>query len=394
MKIAYFVNNPLLKRDIDLYGVEYFSNRGVVVEFFILFNIVSPKVFHKKDSDYKFQEYFRSWFDLYRRLYKLDREDYVFISDSPLSSQSFMLYVIFTLLNIEYYFVDNWYVPASSNTNRRDSSKRINVINIIPKIIKVVKYYSTLSFFRYFLKKPKTVFYSVQESIYSKQITGKRSTIIPYCSFNYDAYLNAALSKESSIMLIKPYFIFIDQYLSNHPDFHKHKKRPPVTEKYYASLNSFCKRLSDYSGCEYIVASHPRRPSEESKSFDTQYVFDYKSAFMIKDCDFVVAHYSMAIDFAVLFEKPVLLITTDEIEESWVNKFIISLSMNLNTKIINIDKPFDSGVIESVLQTDFQERKKIYDNFKLKHILYDGANVFRTYEIIYKEIVREKIYKP
>ena len=386
MNIVYFVNNPLLKRDIDLYGVDYFKEKDITVIFFVLHDIVSPDVFHKNDSDYEFQESFKTWSRLYGRLSKLNRKDYVFISDVPLSFQTLMLYVILTILNINYFFVDNWYVPASSDTSKRDKSQPVTIANIFFKIIKVTKIYGALYCFRFCIRKPEKIFCSVKDSVHAKQMRGRHSSIIPYCSFNYNLYLDARASHDQKGMPVKPYFVFIDQYLDKHPDFYKNKKKPPVTEKYYKALNSFCKGLSEYAGVKYVVASHPRRPITENVDFDTPYLYDYKSVFLVKECDFIVAHYSMAVDFAVLFGKPVLLITTDEIEKSWVNKFVVSLSKKLATDIINIDKPIDFSEIQSVFQNDASERERVYDKFKAEHILFDPKNDMRTYEIVYKEL--------
>ena len=386
MNIIYFVNNPLLKRDIDLYGVNYFKEREITVSFFVLHDIVSPDILHKNDAEYEFQETFKTWSRLCRRLSKLNKKEFVFISDVPLSFQTLMLYVILTILNINYFFVDNWYVPASSDTSKRDENQPIRVTNILQKIIKVTKIYSAFYIYRFCIRKPGKIFCSVKHSEHAKQIEGRRSSIIPYCSYNYDLYLDARTTDEPKGMPVKPYFVFIDQYLDKHPDFYKNKKKPPVTEKYYKTLNSFCERLSEYAGCKYVVASHPRRPITENVDFDTPYIYDYKSVFLVKECDFIVAHYSMAIDFAVLFGKPVVLITTDEIEKSWVNKFIVSLSKKLATDVINIDNPIDFSRIRSSFQHDFKDRDHVYEKFKEEHILFDPMNDMRTYEIIYKEL--------
>ena len=47
MEIIYFVTTPLIKRDLDLYGVDYFNSKGIKVTFFVLFDVLTPNIIHK-----------------------------------------------------------------------------------------------------------------------------------------------------------------------------------------------------------------------------------------------------------------------------------------------------------------------------------------------------------
>lgn len=390
MKIIYFVNNPLLKRDLNLYGVSFFNEKNIDVIFFVLYEITSPNISHKSDLNYKNQEIFKSWHQLFKRLYEINKKDFLFISDSPLSSQNFALYLIFTILNIKYYFVDNWYVPATFSTKKRDNTQKINVKTIFSKIIKVLKYYGTHISYKIFLKKPLVIFQCVMNSAHSKHIKGIHSDIIPYCSFNYDTYIDTKNDNSQYFKELKPYYLFIDQYLDGHPDFFIKNKKPPVSKNYYKSVNKFFAELTEHTKNNCVVANHPRRPKSIKSDFNTKYVYEYETANLVKECEFVVAHYSMAIDLAVLFEKPILIITSNEIENSWVSKFIKSIAKSLEFEAINIDSPYDEDKINNTLKKLSSEQNYIYSRFRNNHICYNKDNNKKTYQIIYKEIERRK----
>lgn len=131
-------------------------------------------------------------------------------------------------------------------------------------------------------------------------------------SMDYEVYLK---TKEKNEKIISgDYYVFLDEYLPYHPDNETvgYYINP---EKYYEEVNCFLEKIKNKYGCRVIVALHPRANMEISKQ---KYSSDFElrrfeTAELIKDCKFVVAHFSTAISYAALFYKPLILFLTDDL---------------------------------------------------------------------------------
>ena len=63
-----------------------------------------------------------------------------------------------------------------------------------------------------------------------------------------------------------------------------------------------------------IIAAHPRRDKKDLPNIDKRFIFN-KTPQLIRDSALVVLHHSTAISLAVLFKKPMVLLTLDEFEK-------------------------------------------------------------------------------
>jgi len=59
---------------------------------------------------------------------------------------------------------------------------------------------------------------------------------------------------------------------------------------------------------------------------------------LVRDCTLVLCHASTAVSFAVLFRKPLMFITTDEIERSPFRKVIARMSSRFAARRVNADR--------------------------------------------------------
>ena len=91
----------------------------------------------------------------------------------------------------------------------------------------------------------------------------------------------------------------------------------------------------------------------------------------------MIAHASTAINFAVLFNKPVLFITTKELQQNIISSYIESMALKLGKKPIYID---DSTKIDS--EIDFLSiNEKDYDMYKNSYIKKDGSEDLPFWQI-------------
>ncbi len=385
-QLVIFVTTPLIQRDIKIYGVDFYEQQGINTYFFNLWPLFSKGLQHKTDINFKNQIEIDSVKCLYTELLRFKKQNSIFLSDVGFRKKSFILYLLLTVLRIEYSFVDNWYaiLPDIKFKERFLRNVRKNLFVTLIKILKLFEKYilSLPEFvFEFFLRKPKFVFLPTKKSFHSKIFIGKKTIIIPYSSFNYDDFITAEESNVVSI-LNENYFVFIDQYLTNLPDFARNGTINPLTSDYYNSLNSCFNKIKSDMCVEFVIAAHPRRSLEEKKVFDTENLFIYKTFNLIRYSDFVIAHYSNSIFWAVLLNKPVVLIITNEMKGTFIEDTIRAFADELKQEVYNIDDEFKINI------NDLSVNKLVYEQFITNHIVYNRDTKLKTYEIIYNTILK------
>lgn len=158
---------------------------------------------------------------------------------------------------------------------------------------------------------------------------------------DYDTYLKVQGLKRVGSK--KDYGVFLDSNLPFHPDYRYSGEIPTCSEEeYFPSLNSFFSKVTEKYGVEILVAAHPTSDVDQYlRFFDRHRIFWGKTADLIHGAKFVINHQSTAINFAILFNKPVIFLTNDAINQSLIGPEITVMAESINKTVINIDKPFD-----------------------------------------------------
>ena len=107
----------------------------------------------------------------------------------------------------------------------------------------------------------------------------------------------------------KKYILFIEQGDPFHPDFKLLKmelESDPVN--YYKRINLFISEMEIKTGLEVLISLPPKTETfmpELTEMFKDRQFYINKTAELAKYCQFVMIEYSTAINFAVIFRKPV-----------------------------------------------------------------------------------------
>jgi len=183
-------------------------------------------------------------------------------------------------------------------------------------------------------------------------------------SFDFQNYLELE-EKENDLNVIGSYALFIDQFAPSHPDYLFHNNKPLVTaQNYYRSMNSFFDIFEKKTGLKIIVAGHPKREKNNKNNWNGREQIIGKTAELIKHSTVVLSHYSTALNYAVIYRKPILLITTEEYYNSYRKYQFLAFSIALNIDIINIDK-FDKQIITNEI---FNINESILEDYEEKYI--------------------------
>jgi hypothetical protein len=189
---------------------------------------------------------------------------------------------------------------------------------------------------------------------------------------DYDIYLQYKTRMNDSS---KTTGVFLDQYLPFHPDYiHSDIKFPISPDTYYPNLCNFFNTLEKTTKTEIVIAAHPRSDYEHLPDyFQGRTIIKGKTAEMIRDSTFVIAHSSTSLDFAVLYHKPIVFVTTDALEKMISGKNIIGLyirtiAYELGKKPINIDH-----ISEFNWDEEMKINKDGYYRYKYNYIKKQGT---------------------
>ena len=211
----------------------------------------------------------------------------------------------------------------------------------------------------------------------SFNVTNKRrcKKYIKSHTFDFDKYIKLFKNKSK---INKEYFVFIDNNIARHPDYKYHGTKPPVNEqKYLNDLINFFNSIEKKTNIKIIIAANPK--SKHKKDiFGKRKILYNKTAELIQNSNGVFLHNSTAVNFAILFKKPLFFLTSNHIKESWIHEGIYLMAKSLNKKVININlfEPHD--------KINFSIDYKAYQKFKTKYIkCLKTKNIF-SWEILNK----------
>jgi len=160
----------------------------------------------------------------------------------------------------------------------------------------------------------------------------------------------------------EPYAVFIDQYFVHHPDFKSHHIVHHFTaEAYYQELNNYLLHFSQKNDLKIIIAAHPRRTAAYEKDFNADFaIFQNQTANLIKHAEIVLMHFSTALNFAVIFQKPFLLLDSQLFNKSNIRTSIEAISHEFKIPMTAMDKLEEETHIPPI---DTQEYQRYFHNY-------------------------------
>lgn len=233
---------------------------------------------------------------------------------------------------------------------------------------------------------PLQIFSGNSESLarYLQKYRISKSKVTSIHSYDYDRYLIYLRNKPKSLFPKKKIAVFLDQMLPFHSDFGNNVSFNPVTaENYYPSLSRFFEKVENQFGLKVVIASSPRANYENNRIlFDAREVVMNKTIELVAESELVLMHTSTAVSFAVLFNKPILMLKTNEmLDAAGFTNFMNKLSCSLGLLPIRIDDPdFKLNSINNY--------HKNYDNYKYKYIMTKNLQDRVTWEIIIDNIIK------
>lgn len=196
---------------------------------------------------------------------------------------------------------------------------------------------------------------------------GEKSEVVWAHSFDYDEYL---VERTKPHKADKNTCVFLDEYAPLHPDNTAANLSRVPMERYYEQMRSFFDHIERHCGVRVIIAAHPRSHYEDLPGiFGERTIIRGKTAELVRNAGFVIVHQSMSLNFAVLFEKPLIFLVTDDYlhhlaedpHPEWLAKFF-------GKKLHNVDR----GIYIDLAEESFVD-KDAYRQYRNDYIKKDGS---------------------
>lgn len=205
-------------------------------------------------------------------------------------------------------------------------------------------------------------------------------------SFDYDIYLDKL---PQTNFINASYAVFIDQNLYFNHDQYLTGNRRMVNSNYFEKMEAFFCKLEIMLGIFIVIAPHPKGLYNIDHPFFNRLSKDYTTDELIKNSILVLSHYSTAISFAILFNKPIVLLTSNDLNQnSHIRHYISSFKKELNCNIFNIDY---ANKITHYISEIFKIDQKAYKRYEINYIKYPQTPNLPLWEIFANEIL-EMLY--
>lgn len=350
-KIIIITYYPFNKRDYDRFGIELLRNHGLEVE---IWDITS--CLHKNFKDQLIEEKTENFKDL--RIFKEKSEIVNAISSldngciiNCLIEYSFRTFFLFRTISkykINYcvfgmvsfpspYPIQKSFIERIVSILKKGNSLKSKEIieHVLNKIL--LKYY-----FLFGIAPASIILLGGDKSMGSSSYPINKTTIRLWTHMpDYDIYLKDKTELNDSCKITG---VFLDEYLPFHPDFLYTGVEFPISpDDYYPKICNFFKTLERKINTQILVAAHPKSDYDNLPDyFCGRTIIKGETARLVNESSFVIAHMSTSINFAVLYHKPIVFITTDELQKLISGKnitglYIQAIASELGKIPINID---------------------------------------------------------
>jgi hypothetical protein len=161
-------------------------------------------------------------------------------------------------------------------------------------------------------------------------------------SVDYDAHVRAVACHAHLVDGL--YAVFLDINLPYQSDLSLARLRAVRPEEYYRSLNRLFRILETVFELKIIIALHPKA-AYGSEKFEGRGTYRGVTAELVHDAQFVITHTSTAMSYAILTGKPLLFVSTNEMQKLYKDNLLQEMhnyARYLDASLVNADAVRDA----------------------------------------------------
>ena len=386
-KIFIVVASPFTERDFYRYGISTFMNNGYQIKVLDLHSLLYNDIISREIS-FLDQEnlivHVKSWNELFNIFKSVSNESIVYTT-AALSYKSYPLYRILKKFNIPYIVNSVSVIPTLDIKVGHSILNRLFPITL-EKICNFLLRITPLSL-SLLCPAYAVIVHGVKSNMKRKEVD-KSTKIIYSHTFDYDlaTKIDNAEGKQDGTA------VFLDSYLPYHSDYSFYKSRlntdlprPLVAQEYYKSLNLLFDNIEQQTGLRVVIAAHPKSDySNKPDCYGGREIEMNKTAELVAKSSLVVLEQSTAINFAVLFSKKMLFITSNQLEDQPYGAYTNFLASLLGYTAININKHY--RIIDILHETIEISKYSLYRNNYIKK---DETPLLNSWQIFCNFIDKE-----
>lgn len=365
MHFIYLIKQPLVPRDAERYGIDFFMARGERVTVFDLSTLLHPQLSNDRSGELSIPgleiEHVSTWREFYALEPRFRACDLVFFFIQSFGLSAATLRPLRTLRRAAVPYAiqiaptyPGWSVdgaPACLATKIRKFLNRLKTINPLNSIVARMPLW---------LVGVNAADYAIAPSSPGARVNtlvSPDTKVIEAHVHDFDIFLET-ISQHPPVLRRA---VFLDQYVPFHHDFRMLRAKPIDPDAYFSGLCQVFDRIENELGLEVVIAAHPRANYDPmSDCFGARQIVYGETARLVCESQLVIAHNSVSVAFAVMAERPVLLLVNKAMYERHVYQKAVfdGLAEELGRPLQFFDAPAEVD-LKSAMTVD-QSRYEAY----------------------------------
>ena len=219
-----------------------------------------------------------------------------------------------------------------------------------------------------FLQNPR--FFFIAGDSWKKKAVGmlKKTEIVSVPSFDHEMAVKAFADKDNvpkDLFCDGNFMVYLDQGIFDSPDAKLLGKNTIDKGIFFKKINNFFDRLEKITGKKIIIAASPKQKYEGNEYGSREIVYGTAPA-LTYHADMVIAHSTTAINFAIIMNKPLLLLEFSDFSD-FVKGTIAPWAKALGRTIVDSEELFDSDRIEEASKIDKDKYTAYICNYIVSH---------------------------
>ena len=364
-KVIYLVRSPLSARDFKRFGIKNWINHKWETKVFDITKYLNPSFWRHVDGDkfsFNFEglTIFQNINDVLSTINNLQNK-VVFIDILGFSNAEMRIRAAArahgVLVKIELGFIPK----AKINKNIWE------LFSLIKNPIAFIK--KSISFVKNKVQKIRAERYTDYIVVGGNKsmlgINEKQTSVIKAHNLDYDFFIQEEQVKSNKN---SNYLVFLDEDAPYHSDFIRFGIKPYVTEDcYYPVMDLGLNEMAKSLKLNIKIAAHPKSNYAAKQKKYNQLILENKTFELIRDADVVIAHGSTALGWAVIMKKPIIFVTTDEIQNASYAKsyakYIDNFAAILGKKAVNLSQLSSVNNWSDHLNIDNEKYEKYIENY-------------------------------
>ena len=311
-----------------------------------------------------------------REFKRVSKDSIVFTHVRPINYQSARICLTLRLLSSKVIGFSTGGVPFSDF--RLSPEKRE-----VPVSLKQVLHFLRRNMLTIFM--PNQVLVGGSEEVARVRRDYPRSTwALLASSSDYSNYLQLENLSENS----QEFTIYLD---TGFPGFPRDEIIEKIVEQvsgedWYPKLNKFFGFVESVLTTKVEIAIHPKHIGRDHQSmFGSRSTIGGRTPEIVSKCSLVMATNSTSISYAVAFAKPLILVTSDQIQngrDQYKASLIANIARETGAKIFNIDRQYTAQELRDALVIDHAKR----ESYKRKYLT-SRTDDKPNYQVLLDEVI-------